>query len=349
MTEHIEPSVVVVHAGTADSESNASIPPGPNEPPASNSKLDLTLHQMNEKMGTMADLIGKLCSSLDGREIQATGQSNCPPGTPTVDNERSKRRRKEPSVISSSESEESEDERMSLYASDEDLDRLVGEKDTANRSKRDLPSGEGSDLSKNAESILKELETAINDDENFGPKVTQNLADLALKRWGKKLPQEKLKALLAQHEVPENCAKMVVPKVNSEIWSQLNTRRKTHDLRLNNMQKNLLRATSAVLSMCDKVLSLNLDKDQQKRLMADGVDTIGLLSHVFTDISGVRKEQMKPALKTEFHSLCTKEPEEPSSLLFGDDLAKQIRDAKEATRIGVAVGHSKQERHKGQK
>ena len=142
---------------------------------------------------------------------------------------------------------------------------------------------------------------------------------------------------------------MVVPRVNGEIWSQLNTNRRTSDLRLNNMQKNLLRATYAVLSMCDKALVLNIPKDEQKQIMADGVDTIGLLSHVFSDLTGLRKEQMKPALKPEFHSLCTKEMEEPHCLLFGDDLAKQIRDAKEATRIGVTVGTSKHDRHRGYK
>jgi len=83
------------------------------------------------------------------------------------------------------------------------------------------------------------------------------------------------------------------------------------------MQKNLLRATWAVLSMCDKVLVFNIPKNE----LADGVDTIGLLSHVFSDLTDLRKEQMKPALKPEFHSLCTKEMEEPHSLLFGDDLA----------------------------
>lgn len=200
-----------------------------------------------------------------------------------------------------------------------------------------------------SESLLTELEAAINDEENLGPKITQKLADMTLKCWGKKLSQEKLKTLLSNHEVPENFLKMVVLRVNREIWSQLNTHRRTSDLRLNNMQKTLLRATCTVLSMCNKALVFNIPKDEQKQIMADGVDTIGLLSHVFSDLTGLRKEQMKPALRPEFHLMCTKEMEEPHSLLFGDDLAKQIRDAKEATRIGITVGTSKHDRHRGYK
>ncbi|XP_028517054.1 uncharacterized protein LOC114575754 [Exaiptasia diaphana] len=142
---------------------------------------------------------------------------------------------------------------------------------------------------------------------------------------------------------------MVVPKVNGEIWSQLNSHRRTNDLRLNNLQKTVLKATSAVLAMCDNVLRLDVHKDEQKQVMTNGVDTIGLLSHIFSDLSGIRKEQMKPALKSEFRSLCSREMEEPNTLLFGDNLAKQIRDAKEATKIGATVGQSKNDRHRGQK
>ena len=77
-----------------------------------------------------------------------------------------------------------------------------------------------------------------------------------------------------------------------------------------------MKATSAVLAD-DKILALDIKKDDQREVMANGVDTIGLLSHVFSDLSSLRKEQMKPAPKSEFHSLCSKETEESSELLFG--------------------------------
>ena len=48
---------------------------------------------------------------------------------------------------------------------------------------------------------------------------------------------------------------------------------------------------------------------------------------------------MKPALEPEFHALCSADFHVISSkLLFGEDLAKQVRDAKETNRIGNAVG-----------
>ncbi|KXJ22229.1 hypothetical protein AC249_AIPGENE22162, partial [Exaiptasia diaphana] len=240
--------------------------------------------------------------SSSGNEV-AAGGGGVIPSTP--------RRSKEPSEVSSS--EESDDEVMSLCASEDELDKLIGDKSEASNGR---PASQKDSGPSPSESVLTELEAAINDDLNLGPKIIQKLTDMTLKRWGKKLSQEKLKTLLSNHEVPENCSKIVVPRVNGEIWSQLNTHRRTSDLRLNNMQKNLLRATCAVLSMCDKALVLNIPKAEQKQIMADGVDTIGLLSHVFSDLTGLRKEQMKPALKSEFHSLCTKVMEEPLATLY---------------------------------
>ena len=48
---------------------------------------------------------------------------------------------------------------------------------------------------------------------------------------------------------------------------------------------------------------------------------------------------MNPALEPEFHALCSADLNVISSkFLFGEDLAKQVRDAKETNRIGNTVG-----------
>lgn len=50
---------------------------------------------------------------------------------------------------------------------------------------------------------------------------------------------------------------------------------------------------------------------------------------------------MKPALKPEYHALCSSETKSSAKFLFGEDLAKQVRDVKETHRIGNTVGSSK--------
>ncbi len=46
------------------------------------------------------------------------------------------------------------------------------------------------------------------DDEATGPNIEQKLADIATKRWGKKLNPEKLKIMTEKYKRPANCPGM---------------------------------------------------------------------------------------------------------------------------------------------
>jgi len=84
---------------------------------------------------------------------------------------------------------------------------------------------------------------------------------------------------------------------------------------------------------------------QINELITNNVDVVALHGHAAHELSHLRREKLKPALKPAYHALCSSETITASSkYLFGDDLAKQIRDAKEANRIGDAVGSSNHDR-----
>ena len=105
--------------------------------------------------------------------------------------------------------------------------------------------------------FLDSLNNALNEDEQTGPKVVQNLADIAIKRWGKPIANDKLKTLLAKHAKPENCAELTVPRarVNPEIWSSMNNSKKSGDIRLSNIQQVIQQGTFGMLKACDSVLT----------------------------------------------------------------------------------------------
>ena len=65
----------------------------------------------------------------------------------------------------------------------------------------------------------------------------QQLADIATKRWGKKLSSDKLKNLLDKYKRPENCVNIKATTVNPEIWNQLNPKKRKVDLQLSNIQQ----------------------------------------------------------------------------------------------------------------
>ena len=76
------------------------------------------------------------------------------------------------------------------------------------------------------------------------------------------------------------------------------------------------------------------------KLITQSVDVIALLGHVNTQLAQFRREQIKPALKQEYSAICSAEVPLTSQYLFGDELAKQLRDARESSKISQSVGHS---------
>ncbi len=71
--------------------------------------------------------------------------------------------------------------------------------------------------------------------------------------------------------------------------------------------------------------------------MAQSVDSIAMLAHAHSQLSQLRKEQVKPAIKQEYSAICSLEDQPDSKLLFGNDLAKTLKDAKEASNISSSM------------
>ena len=68
---------------------------------------------------------------------------------------------------------------------------------------------------------------------------------------------------------------------------------------------------------------------------------MALSGHAASEISILQREKMKPALKPEYHALCSLEVKSSAKFLFGEDLAKQVCDVKETHHIGNTIGSSK--------
>ena len=79
---------------------------------------------------------------------------------------------------------------------------------------------------------------------------------------------------------------------------------------------------------------------ENKTIMAKQVDTIPMLEHVCTQLAQLRRDDIKPSLKAEYSAICSAEVPITSQCLFGDDLAKQLRDAKETSKINHCFASS---------
>ena len=98
----------------------------------------------------------------------------------------------------------------------------------------------------------------------------------------------------------------------------------------------------ATLTNVDNLLrTTGLSGPTKKVLLTSSIDTVALLGHAASEISILRPEQMKPALKPEYHALSYSETKSSAKFVFGEDLAKQVHNVKETHRSGNMVGLSK--------
>ena len=81
-------------------------------------------------------------------------------------------------------------------------------------------------------------------------------------------------------------------------------------------------------------------KIDTKSLLAHNVDTVALLSHMSHNISQLRRDQIRPALKADYASISSSTEHTNSKFLFGEDLPRRLRDAKESSKISNTMAHS---------
>ena len=81
------------------------------------------------------------------------------------------------------------------------------------------PTKLGSTVTEDA--LLNETAQDFESDEQTDPEVAQKLADIVNRQWGSMLEKAKLKEKLAKYNRLDNCEKLTVPEVNTEIWNKL--------------------------------------------------------------------------------------------------------------------------------
>ena len=285
-------------------------------------------------MGKMASLLAKLCEKpapkerppgLKRQSTSAVSDNSDSESDETSHKSGKRRRHSSPS-----------DDNISLHASDDlddadDIKMLTECSKATGQKERETPDKE--------KQLLQDCANSLDEDDATGDKIQQELADIALKRWGKKLPSDKIKSFSDKYKQPQNCSDIKGIKVNPEIWSQLNAKKKKVDLKISNLQQVIRKITFATLQTTN-VLVQNPTGLENNKIMAKQVDTIAMLGHVNTQLAQLRRDEIKPSLKAEYSAICSTEVPITSQYLFGDDLAKQLRDAKEASKISHSFASS---------
>ena len=160
------------------------------------------------------------------------------------------------------------------------------------------------------ESLLDNLAKSLDLQERTSDPVNKKFAEVANACWLKKLGDDQYKETTGKYFRPENCKKVVVPKVNEEIWGKLSRNAKSRDVKFSRLQSNVTKASCVVLNTAESLLTLSAKADKSlagelHNLLVQATDAIQLLGHASFEIVQLRREDIKPQLNKEYGDLCS--------------------------------------------
>ena len=127
----------------------------------------------------------------------------------------------------------------------------------------------------NTEKFLEDIESILDSSEATSENLQPKLAEIANKRWGRKMASPKLKELISKHLTPVNCTEMIIPWVNPDIWVQMRAHKRRTDLQITNIQQSLQKASVAILQSGDSILKTPSGLPVKKELVTHNIDAVG--------------------------------------------------------------------------
>ena len=183
--------------------------------------------------------------------------------------------------------------------------------------------------------LVDSLTQAFTTSKVASPAIEGKIAELIDNMLIGGLSAETVKERVEKHPPPENCKFLAVTMVNEEIWDLLPRKSRTVDLAFQRVQEPLLQGISALTKLAGKLVKdINDGKTPDTRHVLDHVmDSVAMLGNTNWKLNMKRRELIKPELNPPYTRLC-KEDITLSTKLFGDDLAKHLKDMSEAKKAG---------------
>ena len=102
--------------------------------------------------------------------------------------------------------------------------------------------------------FLQHFTNSVDENDATGGKIQQDLADIAVKRWDKKLSTDKIKSLVDKCKQPQNCSDIRAIKANPGIGSEMSSKNRKTDLKISNLQQVVLKITFATLQTTNMLI-----------------------------------------------------------------------------------------------
>lgn len=184
---------------------------------------------------------------------------------------------------------------------------------------------------KNRNPLISKLTKTLQFTEHVGPAIDGDLASLVDKIMREKANEDKITDLKKQHETPENCSTLSETKVNQGVCNNLDESARSTDLKFQKVQKSLVKGMIIIATEVNKLMGKSGPQNAEDTV-GSLVDGVLLLANANQELNYRRRELMRPQLNVNYRHLCS--PSNPvTSLLFGDDLPKAVKDISDTNRL----------------
>lgn len=189
-------------------------------------------------------------------------------------------------------------------------------------------------------SVFGQYVGMFDNEEKTGKPVSQKLADTVERSLKKciRLSDDVTKRLDKEYARPENCPTLRVPEVNREVWEVVKKDKwiKQRERQLQKILGYVSKSMIPVLRLTDSFLST---KSRQtidlKACVIQSTDALSLMSQAYTGLNIYRRQNIKPAINSQYHDVCHQD-NPVTTKLFGDDWNKQMKELKESKNLKIS-------------
>ena len=224
------------------------------------------------------------------------------------------------------------------YESDREFsgDELEAQFDELAKGSEDSPVNDG-----DANDQLEQLADFFESEEKCGPEVSGGLAKTLNRGMRSRIAASKIDEVADKYLRPKNCDNLSVPKVNPEIWDKMSDTAQGRDIGFQKLQAQLLKAVVIQARLMDDVLKAMKEKQHVDvaKCWKQSSHGFQMLAHTFSQMSQKRRDLIRPEVGKQYRRLCSANTP-ITSLLFGDELNKQIKEITDADRVGNKLSTS---------
>ena len=157
----------------------------------------------------------------------------------------------------------------------------------------------------------------ITGDEGTRPEIDSTLDEAIKKVWQSELSKDELKRHNEKYKISPNCLCLKVLMMDSEIYYHISKPSKAHDVKLQKHQKNIVKASTAVVGTLNTIgirSNEKLSSQVLTELKQKATDSLAMLSKTNSYISEMRRNDVLPQLDKDIRQIRVNIPKESKTL-----------------------------------